>query len=172
MKIEKRLITGIAILQVIVLIFSGYCFIVSESRYKLYEQSMKAWEEAGRNYQARTAEEDFNLGLVYGKQGNLLQAISEYTKAIAINPNYAEAYNNRGIVYGQQNKLTQALADFTKAIKINPNFAQAYYSRAVTYCAIKEYDLAWTDVHKAEELGYKANPQFLEVLKKNSGQEN
>ena len=46
---------------------------------------------------AETAEEYFNRGNTSYKQGNFAQAISDYTKAIEINSNYAEAYNHRGL---------------------------------------------------------------------------
>jgi len=48
---------------------------------------------------AGTAQEYYNRGNIYGKQGNLTQAISDYTKAIEINPKYTEAYYNRGNTY-------------------------------------------------------------------------
>ena len=54
---------------------------------------------------------------------------------------------------------------------INPNLKEACYNRGVTYYMIKEYDLAWADVHKVEELGYTVNPEFLKELKKASGRD-
>ena len=58
------------------------------------------------------------MGLPMLTQGNLPQAISDYTKAIEINPNYAEAYNTRGFVYGNQGNFTQTISDCNKAIEI------------------------------------------------------
>lgn len=66
---------------------------------------------------------------------------------------------------------TQAISEFTKAIEINPNYADAYDSRANAYYKSKEYDKAWADVHKAEELGTKIDFRFLEDLKKDSGRD-
>ena len=56
-------------------------------------------------------------------------AISDYTKAIEINPLYAHAYNNRGTCYYQHflgillddlGRKEDAIKDYTKAIEINP----------------------------------------------------
>ena len=57
-------------------------------------------------------------------QGNFTQAMSDYNKAIEINPNYAEAYNNRGIIYDKQGNFTQAMSDYNKAIEINPKLCR------------------------------------------------
>ncbi|MCX5697998.1 MAG: tetratricopeptide repeat protein, partial [Candidatus Omnitrophica bacterium] len=92
---------------------------------------------------AETVEEYFNRGLAHGNQGNFPQAISDFTKAIEINPNDAEAYYNRGLVYGTQGNFPQAISDFTKAIEINPNDAEAYYNRGLAYYEKKEYDSSW-----------------------------
>jgi hypothetical protein len=35
----------------------------------------------------------------------------------------------------------------------------------------RDFDKAWADVHKAEELGAKVNPELLDDLKKTSGRE-
>ena len=37
-----------------------------------------------------------NRGVTYAQQGEFTQAMSDYNKAIEINPNDAETYNNRG----------------------------------------------------------------------------
>ena len=52
------------------------------------------------------------------QQGNFLmtlrqidKAIEAYSRAIELNPNYADAYNNRGIAYGQQGEFDRAIED-------------------------------------------------------------
>jgi tetratricopeptide (TPR) repeat protein len=55
----------------------------------------------------RTAEEYYNRGNAYKKQGNLNPAIADYTKAIEIDSKYKDAYYNRGNTYGKQDNLTQ-----------------------------------------------------------------
>lgn len=47
----------------------------------------------------------------------------------------------------------------------------AYNGRGMAYFHINEYNKSWDDIHKAEELGYKIKPDFLEDLKKTSGRE-
>ncbi len=41
----------------------------------------------------------YNRGLEYQRKGQYDKAISDYTKAIEINPKYAVAYYNRGLAY-------------------------------------------------------------------------
>ena len=48
---------------------------------------------------AETAEEYYNSGVAYGNQGNFTQAISNFKKAIEINPNYAEAYCDDAMLF-------------------------------------------------------------------------
>jgi lipoprotein NlpI len=62
-----------------------------------------------------------------------------------------------------------AISDFSQSIKINPKLGQAYNNRAIVYFYKGEYDKAWKDVHKAEALGYKPKPKFIEQLKAESG---
>jgi tetratricopeptide (TPR) repeat protein len=112
-----------------------------------------------------------NRGVAYKKQGNISQALSDYTKAIEINPNFVDAYNNRGNVYEKQGNFPQAILDYTKAIEIDPDYADAYYNRAITYFEQKDFDKAWENLHKAESLGRKVNPEFIRALKKASGSE-
>jgi tetratricopeptide (TPR) repeat protein len=152
---------------------------------------------------AETAGEDLQSGNDFFDQGNFDQAISEYTKAIDINPNYAKAYDNRGVAYAKEGSLSRAIADFTmaiannfndaeaynkrghaydnqgnltqavfdysQAIRINPLYAKAYNNRSLAYYNLKEYDKAWRDVHKIEELKDTVSPDFIDELKKASG---
>ncbi len=56
-------------------------------------------------------------GQIFAQQGNLNQAISDYNKAIEINPDDPIQYFNRGQAYKWNQQLEQALADYSKAIE-------------------------------------------------------
>ena len=49
------------------------------------------------------------------------RAIADHTKAIALDPNDANAYYNRGVAYEQKGDKDQAIADFRKVLEINPS---------------------------------------------------
>ena len=99
----------------------------------------------------------FNRGIDYIQQEKYDLALAEFTKAININPRYADAYNNRGNLYQQQGKPDLALSDYNKAININPRDAMAYLNRGILYYhQQQEPDLALSDYNKAIEI----NPQL------------
>ncbi len=113
----------------------------------------------------------YNSGISYNVQGNITQAIFEFTKTIKIDPNFAGAYYNRGVAYTQQNQYKLAIADFSKFIETNPTYAEVYYKRGCAYFNEKDYDKAWIDVHKAESLGFVIDPDFINMLKKALGKD-
>ena len=81
-----------------------------------------------------------NHGLAYQEEGDYDRAIESFTKAIELNPNYAEAYNNRGNAYRDDGNFDRAIADYTKAIELKPNFVEAYNHRDDAYYAKGDYD--------------------------------
>ena len=85
-------------------------------------------------------------------------AEADYTKAILLNPKYADAYKARGFhSYG-----SDAISDFNKAIILNPNDALTFYYRANSKWNFNDYNGAIFDYTKALELEPK-NTQFLIV---------
>lgn len=48
-------------------------------------------------------------------------------------------------------------------------FAMAHYNRGITYYLKKDYENAWNDIYKVQELGIQVHPSFLKVLKEDSG---
>jgi len=69
-----------------------------------------------------------NRGHAYAQQGNLYQAIYDYSKAIEINPSYIKAYNNRGLAYYRLEKYSRAWENVHEVEKlggaIDPNFIE------------------------------------------------
>ena len=66
------------------------------------------YAEALENYyQALKIEEDpecrsyilYNIGLIYGSTGNIIQAIEFYNLALTLNPNLSQAWNNLAVIY-------------------------------------------------------------------------
>jgi Tfp pilus assembly protein PilF len=104
-------------------------------------------------------------GIAYGEKGQFEQAIDDFTKALEIAPRSAEAHYNRAIAYLNKGRFDWAVDDLTKVLEITPRSAEAYYNRAIAYYYKKEYDKSWRDIYKAQDLGYKIPPKFLENLR-------
>ena len=84
------------------------------------------------NVFAKNAKFYFKSAYKKAEKGDYYGAISDYTKAIEINPNKSEAYYKRGISKAKLKDYYGAISDFTKAIEINPNDSDAYYNRGIS----------------------------------------
>ena len=104
-------------------------------------------------------------GRLYYDKADFRQAISDYTRALRINPRYAEAYHNRGMAYFYLGNFQQAISDYNRALRINPKYAQAYGNRGIAYYNKGDYHKAWEDVLKGQELGMRIPPDFLRELR-------
>ncbi len=80
------------------------------------------------------------------------QAISDFNKALEINPKDAEAYFNRGIVHLEKGRYEQAISDYTKALEIDPRNAKVYLKRGNAYEGEGKYKQAIFDYTKALEI--------------------
>jgi len=93
-----------------------------------------------------------NLGSAYYQQGDFIQALSNYNKAIEINPGCADAYYGRGNVYSQLGDLPQALSNYNKAIEIDPGYTDAYYNRGNAYAKQGDFAQALSNYDRAIEI--------------------
>lgn len=103
-----------------------------------------------------TATEWFEKGY---NADDLDKKIVYYSKAIELDPDFAEAYNNRGSAYKKKGEQGKAIRDYNKAIELKPNFAVAYYNRGTVYGEKGEQDRAIRDFNKAIEL----NPDYAKA---------
>ena len=102
-----------------------------------------------------SAKDYYARGYAHDQQGDLPGAIADYTKAIELDPTYADAYYARGYVYSQTKNFKAAIADYTKELEINPKDGKIYYARASILDDQGDFAQAIEDYNKLIEL----NPQ-------------
>jgi tetratricopeptide (TPR) repeat protein len=102
------------------------------------------------------ANEWFEKGLSHTVGNDEDRGIREYTNALALNPDYAEAYHNRGIAYfnlgldtGDQGQFEQAVKDFRKVVVLKPGSYSAFFAQGAIYVYEEKYDKAIEELNKA-----------------------
>ncbi len=68
----------------------------------------------------------YNIAQIYASIEPYEEAITYFTNAIAIDPNYSEYYNERGNVYVKMGYLEKALNDYLKAIELSPPYSEVW----------------------------------------------
>ena len=109
--------------------------------------------EAFRNFvpQFLTAEQYFNRA--YSRPPtDYAGQIGDYTSAIQLNPQYADAFNNRGFARFNLGDMDGAIADYDAAIWLNPHFTIAFVNRGNAYARKGNLAQAAADYSSAIQL--------------------
>jgi tetratricopeptide (TPR) repeat protein len=79
------------------------------------------------------------------------EALSDFNRAIELNPDYTWAIAHRGATYHFLGKgyYNKGLADFNRAIDLKPNYAWAIAYRCQIYTLMKRYSEALVDCDRA-----------------------
>ena len=103
-------------------------------------------------------------GTYYAENGDLENALSDFSKAIELDPTLIGAYNNRAsYIWFQNGDYQKAVEDLTRVINLEPNDAFAYSNRAYAYYKLKDFENAFLDAFKSVELENR-NPYVYRVL--------
>ncbi|MDR2194945.1 MAG: tetratricopeptide repeat protein [Treponema sp.] len=92
-----------------------------------------------------TAEMMNKTGIALFAGGEFDQAITAFTLAVTMKPEYAEAYYNRGLVYYAIKAADRALDNFNEAIRLDKKYAAAYFNRGLAYADKGDYARALAD---------------------------
>lgn len=94
-----------------------------------------------------------NRGRAYRKQGDLVSAIDNFTKAIetGYDKGSGEEYYSRAECYAAQGELNKAIADLSKAIEIEPGNEKYYEARGKVHQALGNTAQAEKDLNHGLE---------------------
>lgn len=95
------------------------------------KSAMLAEAEANCNravqYDPKSPEANYTLGMVKKEQGQYDQAEVAFNKAVQLDPNFSDAYAGLGLVRLQRNDMVGAMTNLKQAIAINPGNSTAHY---------------------------------------------
>ena len=91
-------------------------------------------------------------GSVYLKMEKTVNAISDFSRALEIDPKHPKSYHLRGLAQEMAGDDDKALKDFNKAISIDPEYGAAYYSRASLLTKMGQEDAASEDMKMISHL--------------------
>src|SRR5437763_2855367 len=86
------------------------------------------------------ARESYDAGERLLKVARYAQAILSFDRAIALAPDYADAYLLRGRARAGMADIPRAIENFTEVIRLRPDDPQPYIERGSAYLEFKNYE--------------------------------
>lgn len=84
----------------------------------------------GMKARLQEAENHYEYGLLYLRNGKYNLAFGEFQKARELNPKDPRVYNGMGLAYYFQGKFPAAIQEYEKAIRLGPEYPEAYNNLA------------------------------------------
>jgi len=138
-------------------IIACYSFLTYQRNF-VWKDEFTLWDDTVRKspYKGRAY---YNRGYAYQTKGLLEQALTDYNKAIKLDPDLVDPYIDRASLYEKKGLSDLALTDLNKAIELQTYNFDAHRNRGSLYQKKGLLDLALQDFNKAIEL----NPTFASV---------
>ena len=91
-----------------------------------------SWDWVRSRLYRRVADAHRHFGNLYGNQAEHWSAIEYYTRAVTLDPAYAQAYYSRGVLYWREiGNHYRAIQDLTSVLELVPSWAEAYFNRGM-----------------------------------------
>ncbi len=108
-----------------------------------------------------------NKGVMQAEKGDFEKAVSSFTTAIVIAPNYATAYINLGVAHHSLGRYELASVDYEKAFEIDPGSCSLYLNRGNNRLKQGDRNGAIDDFSKAVE--FKPRKPTLAMIYRSRG---
>ena len=92
------------------------------------------------------------------EDGQLDEAVKEFSEALQKNPEHAMAHLGLALTYMQMENYDVSMQELNTVIKLNPEIAAAYADRGILYDRLGKHKKALADYRKALEM----DPEILE----------
>jgi Tfp pilus assembly protein PilF len=83
---------------------------------------------------------------------NSSRAEEHLSRAIALEPEFAEAHLSLGKIYARTDRLTQAITEFERVVKLDSNIAEAHYQLGRAYVRLKRTNEAQNELALFKQL--------------------
>lgn len=114
----------------------------------------------------RKANAHYDLANEKSQQGQHLEAIAEYDRAVEIFPLFFEALDNRAFSYMVLGRFDEALEDFGQSLRVHPDGMTAFFSRGECLMKLGRLDAA-DEVFRTGQVRFAAQRElFAEFLQK------
>ncbi|MEP6646024.1 MAG: tetratricopeptide repeat protein [Saprospiraceae bacterium] len=130
--------------------FAIFFCILTQVRTHIWKTDLTLWQDVIGKFQTIPIAYS-NLGLSLMNENKLNDALENYTRAIALKPDFPEALVNHGNILRALNRKEEALNDYNKALEFKPNFAIAFFNRGMLYMNEQKIDEAIRDYTSAIE---------------------
>ena len=114
----------------------------------------------------------YNHAVTLEKGGKLKEAVLEYERALALNPNHSKSHNNLGNVYYKLGKFNLAVESYKKALAINPQYVKAHNNLGIVLFQLNKVKEAIDEFTRAISLDPKniESHNNLGIIYKNIGE--
>lgn len=79
-----------------------------------------------------------NLGIIYARRGETVQAIDSFTKALVADPRHIEAHYNLANMYYDAGNYPLALTHYEVALRMDDSFSEIAYNLALTHLCLND----------------------------------
>ena len=101
----------------------------------------------------------FSIGYLLSEGKKVKKALSAYDMAIALKPDFVEAYHNRALGLQQIHKYEEAIIDLEQAIRLDPDSSELHYKLGCIKGCSNQCESAIADFDKVIKL----NPNYAEA---------
>ena len=113
----------------------------------------------------------YNLGNVYQHSGRFADAAISYERALAPDPNYADAHNNLGQAREATGSPADGVVHYAAALEADPELAEAWFNLAAASEKMGDVADAAVAYIRADSLArvhpeFESDPKYREIIRR------